>query len=83
MSTAIVVDPTHLQPPPAGLPSESSIMPYDLTIDVFSQMVETGLIPQDRRVFLFNGRLCEKLAKTRAHGSIGASVTRALVRRLP
>lgn len=83
MSTAIVVDPTHLQPPPAGLPSESSIMPYDLTTDVFSQMVETGLIPQDRRVFLFNGRLYEKMARTRAHGSIGASVNRAIVRRLP
>ena len=46
-------------------------------------MVESGLIPQDRRVFLLKGRLYEKMAKTRAHGYVGAAIDRALNRRLP
>jgi Uma2 family endonuclease len=58
-------------------------LPYDLTIDLFARMVESGLIPQDRRVFLLKGRLYEKMAKTQAHGSVGAAVTRAVDRRLP
>jgi Uma2 family endonuclease len=57
--------------------------PYDLTIDLFSRMVEAGLIPRDRRVFLRNGRLYEKMAKTKAHGSVGAGITMTLVPRLP
>jgi Uma2 family endonuclease len=74
MSTATAVAPS--QAPTADVP-------YDLTVDLFSQMVESGLIPRDRRVFLGNGRLYEKMAKTKAHGSIGAAVTRAVDRRLP
>jgi Uma2 family endonuclease len=46
-------------------------------------MVETGLIPSDRRIYLQDGRLYEKMAKTKAHGSVGAAVTRAVDRRLP
>jgi Uma2 family endonuclease len=74
MSTATMVAPS--QAPAADVP-------YDLTIDTLSRMVELGLIPRDRRVFLSNGRLYEKMAKTKAHGSIGAAVTRAVDRRLP
>src|SRR3954470_5832733 len=58
-------------------------VPYDLTIDLFSRMVESGLIPCDRRVFLLQGRLYEKMAKTRAHGYVGAAVDKAFNRRLP
>jgi len=58
-------------------------MPYDLTVELFSRMVESGLIPQDRRIYLHGGRLYEKMAKTKAHGSVGAAVTRAVDRRLP
>jgi Uma2 family endonuclease len=58
-------------------------VPYDLTIDLFSRMVESDLIPRDRRVFLLNGRLYEKMAKTRAHGYVGAAVNRAVTLRLP
>src|SRR5262249_8289097 len=74
MSTATVV---------ASSQTPTADVPYDLTIDLFSRMVESGLIPQDRRVFLSNGRLYEKMAKTKAHGSIRAAVTRAVDRRLP
>ncbi len=74
MSTAIEAAPPR---------TSSGDVPYDLTIDLISRMVESGLIPQDRRVFLLEGRLYEKMAKTKAHGSVGAAVTRAVDRRLP
>src|SRR5262249_47594650 len=74
MATAIEAAPPR---------TSSSDVPYDLTIDLVSRMVESGLIPQDRRVFLLDGRLYEKMAKTKAHGSVGAAVTRAVDRRLP
>ncbi|HZW33972.1 MAG TPA: Uma2 family endonuclease [Isosphaeraceae bacterium] len=74
MSTAIEAVPPR---------TSSGDVPYDLTIDLVSRMVESGLIPQDRRVFLLDGRLYEKMAKTKAHGSVGAAVTRAVDRRLP
>ena len=72
---------TATEPPPR-LTSGVEV-PYDLTIDLFSRMVEAGLIPRDRRVFLRNGRLYEKMAKTKAHGSVGAGSTMTLVPRLP
>ena len=74
MSTAIETSP--LKAPP-------SEAPFDLTIDLFSRMVESGLLPRDRRVFLLNGRLFEKMAKTRAHGYVGARINMTLVPRLP
>ena len=72
---------TTMESPP-GLPTAADT-PFDLTIDLFSRMVESGLIPQDRRVFLQNGRLYEKMAKSKAHGSVGASITMTLVPKLP
>src|SRR6516162_4434650 len=74
MSTATVVAPSQ---------AATADVPYDLTIDLFSRMVESGLIPQDRRVFLRDGRLYEKMAKTKAHGCGGAAIDRAVNRRLP
>ena len=76
MPTATATEAAPLQAPAADVP-------YDLTIDLFSRMVESGLIPRDRRVFLLKGRLYEKMAKTRAHGSSGRPSTRAVDRRLP
>ena len=74
MATAIETAP--IQAPAADAP-------FDLTIDLFSRMVESGLIPRDRRVYLHHGRLYEKMARTKAHGSVEAAVTRAVDRRLP
>ncbi len=68
-----------------GVPSQAPTadVPYDLTIHLFSRMIESGIIPRDRRVFLRDGRLYEKMAKTRAHGFVGAAINRAVNRRLP
>jgi Uma2 family endonuclease len=57
--------------------------PFLLTSDIFTGMVEAGLFPDDARIFLREGRLYEKMAKTRFHGSVGAGVTMTLVPRLP
>lgn len=61
---------------------ETSV-PFDLTVDLFSRMVEAGLLPRDRRLYLWDGRPYEKMAKTKAHGYVGAAVNRAIDRRLP
>jgi Uma2 family endonuclease len=45
-------------------------------------MVEQGLIPQDRRVFLWDGRLYEKMAKSKAHSAVQNAFIGALARRL-
>lgn len=58
-------------------------VPFDLTVEIFARMVEDGLIPRERRVFLRDGRLFEKMAKSKAHGAIGAAITMNLVPRLP
>jgi Uma2 family endonuclease len=71
---------TATETPPQLAPEAD--VPYDLTVELFSRMVESGLIPRDRRVYLRDGRLYEKMAKTRAHGFVGAAVTMALVPRL-
>src|SRR5581483_6592609 len=57
--------------------------PYDITADLFSQIVEAGLLPRDRRIYLHDGKLYEKMAKRRPHGFVGAAIDRALNRRLP
>jgi hypothetical protein len=57
--------------------------PYPLTSDVFCQMIEQGLIPRDRRVFLWDGRLYEKMAKSKRHAAVHNAFTMALVPRLP
>jgi hypothetical protein len=67
----------------APVTGEVEVMPYPITSDVYFQMVEQGLIPQDRRVFLWGGRLYEKLAKTKAHSAVQNAWNRSLTRRMP
>src|SRR4051812_36136494 len=55
---------------------------YPLTSDVYFQMVESGLIPTDRRVSLWDGRLYEKMAKTASHAAVHNACLTALSRRL-
>ncbi|MBI1325170.1 hypothetical protein GC170_18555 [bacterium] len=74
---------TVTKPEPQARTDIPAIVPYDMTVDLFDRIVEAGLLPHDRRIFLWDGRLCEKMAKTRAHVSIGGSVTMALARTLP
>jgi Uma2 family endonuclease len=74
MSTAIESSPAQ------ALPGH---VPFDLTTDLFTRLVESDLLPRERRLFLRDGRLFEKISKTKAHGSVGASITMSLAPRLP
>lgn len=67
----------------AAPPRATADVPFELNVDLFSRMVEAGLLPEDRRVYLAEGRLYEKMAKTRAHGFVGAALNQTLIRRLP
>ena len=57
--------------------------PYVITSDVFARMVELGAFPSDSRVFLWDGRLYEKMAKSRPHAAVQNSFSAALSKRLP
>jgi len=74
---------TVTQPEPQARTDVPRIVPFEMTVELFDRIVEAGLLPRDRPIFLWDGRLCEKMAKTRAHVSIGGSVTMALARALP
>jgi hypothetical protein len=62
---------------------EDGEAPYSITSDVYFQMIEQGLIPHDRRVFLWGGRLYEKMAKSKAHSAVQNAFNQALTRRMP
>jgi hypothetical protein len=72
---------TIAEPPVPGLADNE--MPVDLTSDLFFEMIEAGLFTPDRRVFLWGGRLCEKMAKTTAHAITSVMIYNTLSRRLP
>jgi Uma2 family endonuclease len=55
----------------------------ELSVEQWTAMIEAGVVPEDRRVFLRDGRLYEKTAKTKSHGYVGAALNRALISRLP
>ena len=55
----------------------------DVTSEMFFQMIEAGVFPPERRVFLWAGRLYEKMAKTPAHATTSVRIHRGLGRRLP
>ncbi|MGE3817911.1 MAG: Uma2 family endonuclease [Isosphaeraceae bacterium] len=57
--------------------------PFPITCELFERMVESGVIPRDRRVYLWDGSLIEKMAKSRDHAAVQAVFTTILARRLP
>src|SRR4051794_21557238 len=69
----------------AELPTRSGFeeIPFLITSDLFTRMVEQGMFPDDRRVFLWGGRLYEKMAKSKAHSAVQNAFIGALARRLP
>lgn len=57
--------------------------PYAISADQFFEMIEAGVFPEEARVYLRDGRIFEKMAKTRAHSVVGGMLHEALFRRLP
>jgi len=65
------------------LPVNASDPLYRITADDFQRMVDAGLLPADRRIYLWDGVLYEKMAKTRAHSIPHAKLYALLAKRLP
>ena len=74
MTTTTLETPTTIGPPE---------VPFPISADAFTLLIDKGLIPRDRRVFLWDGRLLEKTAKSRSHAAGQDSFSLALSRRLP
>jgi Uma2 family endonuclease len=55
----------------------------DVTSEMFFQMIEAGVFPPERRVFLWAGRLYEKMAKTPAHATTSVRIADTLRPHLP
>ena len=77
-----------LQPPEVSVEAEASSglpegVPYRLSADDYLRMVDAEIIPPERRVGLWEGRLYEKMAKKMPHTSTGSMVAWALMRALP
>ncbi len=59
-------------------------VPYDeITADAFLGLIETGFFPDEARVFLRDGRIFAKMAKTNSHSFVSTLFRYALVRHLP
>ena len=71
---------TVAEPLAPAIPGDS---PFEVPADLFFRMIELELIPADRRVYLWNGGLREKMAKTVAHALTSVIIHEALRRRLP
>lgn len=71
---------TALAPPPTA---EMLDTPYPITADLFQLMVEREIFPPEPLVFLWGGRLYEKLAKSLEHAAVRCAFLGAIGRRLP
>ena len=57
--------------------------PYLFDAHQFFEMIEAGVFPREARVFLWDGMVCQKMAKKRPHGIAGAKFVQSLARVLP
>jgi len=57
--------------------------PYELSADTFLAMIEEGFFPEEARVYLEDGKIYEKMAKSNAHGMVATVLAIALMPRLP
>ncbi|MCA1686306.1 MAG: Uma2 family endonuclease [Planctomycetia bacterium] len=78
MATA-TVNPTT----PASTVETPEGVLYRLTASDYFRMVDADILPPDRRVGLWKGRLYEKMAKKLPHSVAASKVITALVRSLP
>jgi hypothetical protein len=70
---------------PLNEPVEAAIgdTPYRFTADAFLASIEAGRFTDEGRIYLRDGRIYEKMAKTDAHSVLGSHIVTSLIRRLP
>ena len=52
--------------------------PFPIVSEMFIRMIEQGLFGRDQRVFLWDGTLYEKMAKSKAHAAVQTAFLGAL-----
>lgn len=57
--------------------------PYPLSADEFQRIVDAEILPSDRRIYLWDGRLFEKMSKLQPHAIAQSKLTAALFRAVP
>lgn len=57
--------------------------PYLLSTDDLSRMAEADLFPRGNRVYLRDGKLYEKSARSRMHSGVAGAISMTIMRRLP
>jgi Uma2 family endonuclease len=67
----------------ALMPVEAGNSPYRITAAEFQRMVEAGVLPSDRRVYLWDGVLYEKMARKQVHAIAQSKLVAVLIKRLP
>jgi Uma2 family endonuclease len=73
---------TATESAPAAPPIEEDRI-VDLTSDEYFRMIEAEVFAPQRRVYLWGGRLVEKMAKTRPHATTFVRILEAIRLRLP
>jgi Uma2 family endonuclease len=71
---------TATAPEPVGVIEHP---PYEMSTDEFFRMIEAGVFDPRRRIYLWNGRLCEARPKTVNHAALASALNMAISRRLP
>src|SRR4051794_31315876 len=69
--------------PEPGVEAEPEFPPHRMTIDRYERLVEAGVYHAKDPVFLWRGRLVEKMTKGDPHAFSTSSLNQSLVRLLP
>ncbi len=80
------VTPTEANPGPEATPAPTpsqTFPPHRLTVGRYRRMVEAGVFSEDEPVFLWRGRLVEKMTKGDPHAFAVVSLNELLVRLIP
>ncbi len=75
--------PVTTGPAASGTVAPFADAPYRLNADDYYRMIDEGIIPENRRVWLWEGQLYEKMAKTLPHAVAFSKLVTALARVLP
>ncbi len=72
-----IAEPPSRPPAPVEVPGDR---PYAISADTFHAMIEAEVFPDETRVYLQDGRIYEKMAKTKPHSSHAYLIHQTLVR---
>jgi Uma2 family endonuclease len=74
---------TTLELPLAEAVSTQQERPYLFSVEEFYRVLDNEIFPDEAKVWLWEGRIYQKMAKSQAHAVAGINVTMTLARSLP